>query len=172
MGMIRRVFLLVANINDGTIFSLLPFSALFMGICLYDIEHVNIHNLFQFSFSAKVKFCIDFQTDFSYVSSAKTALYVVTSSVWPYLFCFCANYVVDKINTLGNKVYSSNWYDYPHEWQKYIPVIVARSQQTVEFTGFNFIPCSLVTFGKVSVVGSEGNCIYSALFYDIYFHLI
>lgn len=69
--------------------------------------------------------------------------------IWPTLMCFFATVVTNRIKSLGQTAYQSNWYDYPAELRKFIIFIVARSQEPAYFTGLNLIDCSLEVLGKV-----------------------
>lgn len=74
-----------------------------------------------------------------------------TSMFWPYLFAFYATYITNRITFIGYSVYSTNWYDYPLDLQKYLILIIIRSQESVNFHGLNLIYCTMEVFGKVGV---------------------
>lgn len=76
---------------------------------------------------------------------------MVSSLVWPTLFSYFANLVTDRVLAIGDSVYSLNWYDQPVGIQKYIVLMVVRSQERVQFTGLSLISCSIEVFGKVCV---------------------
>ncbi|XP_055304812.1 odorant receptor 67a-like [Sitodiplosis mosellana] len=122
------IFRMVADINGGTIFSLLPVNAVFLAISMYRMENLEL-NL---------------------ISFAQDILYIVSSLCWPYVFCRFATHVTDQMVSIGRIAYEVNWYDSPVVWQKYLILIISRSQQKVYFTGFNLITCTLETFAKVT----------------------
>lgn len=55
----------------------------------------------------------------------------------------------------GRVVFESNWYSHPIEIQKYVILIIARSQQPTYFTGIGVLDCTLETFGKVEFISFE-----------------
>lgn len=69
--------------------------------------------------------------------------------VWPYLFCYFANFALDRMANIRHSVYNLNWLDFPIDLQKYCIVIIAQSQRNVWFHGLKLIACSLPNFGKV-----------------------
>lgn len=74
---------------------------------------------------------------------------LIVSLCWPFLCCYFATLTSDRIFLISHIVYGSKWYLYPLKLQKYITLVIARSQQDAQFTGFNLIGCSLFTFGNV-----------------------
>lgn len=77
-------------------------------------------------------------------------LSIANVMTWPYLCCRYASFTVDRISSLGDVVYNSNWYEYPIELRKNFVLIISRSQTPIEFTGLGLIYCTLNSFGKVS----------------------
>lgn len=77
-------------------------------------------------------------------------LCIVSSLMWPYLFCDYATFATHGIASIKNIIYESNWYDYPPQLRKAIILIIAHSQQPFNFVGFNLIRCNLEIFGKVN----------------------
>lgn len=69
--------------------------------------------------------------------------------MWPTCFCFFASAATEKLSSVGNMAYNSNWYDYPVGMQKHMVLIIARSQEPVYFSGLSLIRCTVETFGKV-----------------------
>ncbi|XP_031636412.1 odorant receptor 67c-like isoform X2 [Contarinia nasturtii] len=126
----------LANINGGSILALLPVNCIFMAISIYDVEHYiknfePSHLLFDVS-------CI------------------VCSLSWPSLMCYFASLATDKIASLGDVAYGSDWDKYPLSIRKYIILIIARSQEPVYFTGMNLVNCTLEVLGKLCKTG--GSC--------------
>lgn len=75
---------------------------------------------------------------------------IICASAWPFLFCYFATIATERIIAVGQTTFNLNWYDYPPELQKFIVLIVARSQKPAYFTGLGIVHCSLETLGKVS----------------------
>lgn len=71
------------------------------------------------------------------------------SLFWPFLMCFFANRTTDEIANTGYTAFESDWYDYPVDVQKYLVLIIARSQKPAFFDGLYFIDCTLESFGNV-----------------------
>lgn len=83
------------------------------------------------------------------------AFYAILCSLfgltWPFLFCFYSNRIIDRISDIGTTTYDLNWFNFPTHLQKYITLIVARSQQPIYFTGLGLIYCTIENFGMVSI---------------------
>ncbi|XP_055305885.1 odorant receptor 22c-like [Sitodiplosis mosellana] len=126
---IFQIFKMVSNINSGTIFALLPVNAIFLGISMYSTENS--------------------VADMSPAFMLYNVLCIVSSVMWPYFFAHFATKITERVSSIGDVVYDSNWYDYPIEFRRYIVLIIARSHQEVNFTGFNLISCTLAGFGKI-----------------------
>lgn len=69
---------------------------------------------------------------------------------WPIFLCHFATHTTDRVSSIGDVVYSSNWFEYPAELQKYTILTISRSQQPIYFTGLGLVNCTLEVFGKVS----------------------
>lgn len=76
---------------------------------------------------------------------------ITASLMWPYLYCYYATFACDRVASIGDTVYNSNWYNQSVEMQRRNILIIAYSQQPVHFTGFNLFPCTLEIFGHVSI---------------------
>lgn len=76
---------------------------------------------------------------------------ILCALFWPAFLCYSATFATEQINNkIADTLYESNWYDFPPELQKYVVLIIARTQDTVYFTGMNLIGCTLEIFGKVT----------------------
>lgn len=90
--------------------------------------------------------------DFSIWIFAFNVSAVLSSLTWPFLICFFATMATNCVASIGINAYGLNWYDFPAKLQKYIIMIVLRSQQPAYFSGLNLIFCTIETFGNVSNV--------------------
>lgn len=90
-----------------------------------------------------------FQSTFYWVMLVYHLICLFSSMCWPFLFCYYATLAIARISFMGDVAYNSNWVNYPPEFQKYIILIIARSQESIYFKGFGLIPCTLEIFGKV-----------------------
>lgn len=74
---------------------------------------------------------------------------VAYSLSWTVFLCYFANFATDQVTAIGNTLYNSNWFEYTIDVQKYVILMIARSQEAIHFTGFNLFPCTLEMLGKV-----------------------
>lgn len=70
--------------------------------------------------------------------------------IWPALFCLSATLATDRICGVAMSTFDSNWYEFPVEMQKYIILIIARSQKPAYFDGMKLVHCTLQTLTVVS----------------------
>ena len=75
----------------------------------------------------------------------------IVSLTWPFFFCYYATFTTNRVAALAQTAYNSNWFDWPPELQKYVILIIARSQEPVRLTGLGLIYCSLEVFAKVRI---------------------
>lgn len=75
---------------------------------------------------------------------------ITCSLVFLLIHCFYANFVTQYLDSVSDKMNESNWHMYPVNLQKYLLVILARTQWELNFTGFGFFRCSVEIFGKVN----------------------
>lgn len=73
-----------------------------------------------------------------------------TSLIWPYFFSNCASVTTHQMVLFGETVFNSKWFNYPPELQKYMVLVIARSQYPSQFTGLGLFECSLEAFAQVS----------------------
>lgn len=72
------------------------------------------------------------------------------SLFWPCIYSHYSTITTDRITSIGDFAYSSNWYDYPPQVQRYLVMIIARSHVQHYFDGFGFIYCTMEVLVKVS----------------------
>lgn len=95
---------------------------------------------------------------------------VICSSIWPFLFCYFATFATYRVAAIAQAAYDSNWLDLPPRLQKYIILIITRSQETIHFTGFGLFSCTLEVLGKVRILFFSSYkfcwivCFFSSLF--------
>lgn len=68
---------------------------------------------------------------------------------WPALICYYGTFATDRIETVADMGYDTNWYEYPDEVRKHIILIIARGQEHVYFMGYGVVRATLEVFGKV-----------------------
>lgn len=145
-----RIFEMMSEINSGGIFWLLPFNAVLMAVSMYNMEN-STYDIVMITYNT---FCL------------------ICSLIWPTLFCLFATNASIRLSSMATVAYDMNWYMYPVDSQKFMTLIIGRSQEPVYFTGFSFIRCTLEIFGKVYkyVVIYNFNCEFSSVL-TIYFLL-
>lgn len=153
------IFDMLIEINSGVIFWLLPLDGLFMAISMYNLEHVSFplfsnlsktkrENLLSFnSFWPRSQSALNI-SDWAVVGYG--VICIICASAWPFLYCYFATIASDRVLNVGKKTFDSNWYDFPQDLQKYIVLIISRSQKPIYFTGLGLVHCTLETLGKVS----------------------
>ena len=75
----------------------------------------------------------------------------VTSLMWPFLFCYFANLATDRVSYVCDTIYDPSWFDQPIDMQKYVILMIARSQERIYFTGLGLMSCSMAVFGNVYI---------------------
>lgn len=80
---------------------------------------------------------------------------IITSIVWPYSFCSFAASATKRISNVSYTAYDRKCFDLPVKLQKYVILIIGRSKEAVQFTGFGLLDCTLEIFLKVSILLSE-----------------
>lgn len=153
---------MLADVNSVSIFALLPINSIFVSCSLYDFEAVIIFIYFYdtiFTLQEKIhvlncffffSFIIKATIDFSIWIFVFNVSAVLSSLTWPFLICFFATMATNCVASIGINAYGLNWYDFPAKLQKYIILIMLRSQHPPYFSGLNFIFCTIENFGNVS----------------------
>lgn len=73
----------------------------------------------------------------------------VCGLLWPAIICYFATFATGQIASLGSIAFETNWYEYPTVLQKYTIFIIMRSNESVHFTGFGLVPCTLEKLKEV-----------------------
>lgn len=89
---------------------------------------------------------------------------LICALIWASIFCYFANSTTDRVAAIGEAAYDLNWFDHPVEMQKYMILIIGRSQEPAHFSGLNLIRCTLEVFGKVNI-----SCDFFILFIQFFF---
>lgn len=66
-----------------------------------------------------------------------------------FIFCFFGNNVTIKFNETAVHAYNSSWYLCPIHLQRYIILMMQRSQRPLYLTGYKVTRCSLDSFTSV-----------------------
>lgn len=74
---------------------------------------------------------------------------MASSLIWPYFFSYFASSTTHRMALIGDIIFDSNWFDFPPELQKYMILIIARSQYPSQFTGLGLYDCTLAELGNV-----------------------
>lgn len=97
----------------------------------------------------KAVFFIHFHSEFDMVAFVFDVICVICYLIWSSLFCYHGNLAADRVSSVGSSAYNSNWFHLPVEMQKFMTLIIARSQNPVYFTGLGLIDCTMEVFEKV-----------------------
>lgn len=66
-----------------------------------------------------------------------------------YVYSYFATKTVSEIQSIGDKMYETQWNRYPSEFRMFVQLTISRSQRPLHFSGFGLINCDMVTFLKV-----------------------
>lgn len=77
-----------------------------------------------------------------------------------FIYCYCATEITNKLDLIGGAAYQSKWYKYPNELQKFIMLIIAKSQQPMDFTALDMFYVNVETFGKVGNAPEEKKILF------------
>lgn len=75
------------------------------------------------------------------------ALCVVITNI--FVYCYFGQQVTSKFAEVHPVIYEMHWHEYPVDLQKYLILMLMRSQRTFSFKGY-MTTCSLATFKAVS----------------------
>lgn len=76
-------------------------------------------------------------------------IYMACSLFWPVLHCYYASSITQRIEDTAVTAYSSKWFDLHIKLQKFVILMMIRSQEELHFTGWSIIYCTMETLGKV-----------------------
>lgn len=75
---------------------------------------------------------------------------IFNSLAWPFPFCYFASKTTERVMSIGDVIYNSNWYEFPRGIAKYPILIMAHAQNPIRFTGYVFFYCNLEIYGQVT----------------------
>lgn len=76
-------------------------------------------------------------------------IFIFWSSVQMFVFCDLGERVSDQFSQVDNAIYFCDWYKFPKEMQRMLPIIMISSQEPVTLTGFANLSCTREAFKKV-----------------------
>lgn len=123
-------------------------------------------------------FLLEFQSDFEPATFIMDFLGILCSLMWPSIFCYFADWTTERISKMGDTVYGFNWFDQPVKMQKFMILMIARSQERIYFSGLGLVTCSLEAFGKVCISFNlnktrfDIGTLYSYHFFNFYLQLL
>lgn len=65
------------------------------------------------------------------------------------IFCELGDRITDRFNKIPDIIYQRNWYTFPNEIQKIIPIIMMAAQKPVVLQGFLNLEFTRESFKKV-----------------------
>lgn len=140
---------MIAKINKGSIFWLLPLNVVLMSMSMYNIEIVSVQKLHKIFFIPILKNWFQLQLLHDLANLSFQLIYMACSLFWPFLHCYYASSITKQVGDTALTAFGSNWFDLPIQLQKYIVLMMIRAQQTIYFTGFNITYCTMEALGKV-----------------------
>lgn len=149
----NRFSRILAIVITGPIFGLLPLNSIFMAVSMFDMEQVNSRQINPLSWFIHIYISVSIAQTFAnfdiLVLLFDTSC-IISALLWPYLFCHFADLTTNKIASIGDAAYNSNWYDFPVDLQKHMVLVVMRSRDKFYFTGLGLVRSTLEVFGEVS----------------------
>lgn len=70
-------------------------------------------------------------------------------NTWIFMFCYFGEVVKDQCESVGDRVYQCQWYLFPIEVRKKLPLMLAITQSPLHMQGLFNIQCTLNLFTKV-----------------------
>lgn len=67
-----------------------------------------------------------------------------------FLFCELGEHVSGQFNDLNDAIYQSEWYAFPIEVQRMLPILLMATQHQVVLQGFGNLSCIRESFKKVT----------------------
>lgn len=83
-----------------------------------------------------------------------------------FLFCEFGNMVTIEFEDLNEIIGQLNWYSYPNDVQRMMPIIMIVAQESVIIHGYGNIACVRESFVKVGLIN---NLIIQMVFITIFF---
>lgn len=67
-----------------------------------------------------------------------------------FVLCDCGQHVTKKFIEVDNTIYQSDWYAFPDDVQRMLPIVMMGAQESVIIQGFGNLTCTREAFKKVS----------------------
>lgn len=80
-----------------------------------------------------------------------------------FMFCDFGENLSNGFDALNSEICNRNWYSFPIEIQRLLPIILVSTQKPVQLLGFGNIPCTRETF-KVVIYSSNFKIFLSNVF--------
>lgn len=150
---VARIMKMTSVIMSGPIFFQLSGHAVFMAVNLFQINEVKqfwkIYQELKQNFIFLYVFIEQMLKDPGFTVSVPLNS-MLTQIIYIYFFCRYADNATHRSLKVTDIVYTSNWYQFPIEYQRFIQIWIQRSQKTYIFDGLGLFACSLPTFMAVS----------------------
>lgn len=148
----RRVFELVAETINSTVFTVFPATVLFSASSMYNFDRVTIYfTRIYFNAEYDMYWCSFLQEISTIGINLFFCLCSLTASLtFTFVLSYSGNSATLNLHHIGDIVYNSKWYEYPPSLRKNLILIMARSQNFSYFTGYQIIRCTLEVFMKVN----------------------
>lgn len=67
-----------------------------------------------------------------------------------FIVCNFGEILTNRFGEVDNTIYGCDWYEFPYEIQRVLPIIMMGAQQSVIIEGFANLTCSREAFKKVT----------------------
>lgn len=72
--------------------------------------------------------------------------------IWcAFLFCDFGQQVTNQFSEIDDMIYFCDWYTFPEEVQRILPIVMATAEQSVFLEGFANLMCTREAFKKVEL---------------------
>lgn len=84
------------------------------------------------------------------INTIITLMWMCWTFAQMFIFCELGENVTDQFNQISNAIYSSDWYMFPKEIQRIIPIIAMSAQRPVIIQGFVNLKCTREASSRVN----------------------
>ena len=115
---------------------------------------LKIRNFLKYFYSFNYFTFISFQSQGAVnpIEMLQPIVFVFWSFIFIFIFCNFGEMFTKNFNEVNYAMAECDWYQFPIDIQRHLPIILINTQQTVMLQGFGNIDLSRDTFKRVSVI--------------------
>ncbi|XP_044261237.1 odorant receptor 85b-like [Tribolium madens] len=87
--------------------------------------------------------------DYPLVDKIKYSGFIVSQFLDTAIFCYNCELISEASENVGKAVYDSLWYESESEIRRNLPLVIARAQKKVTFSGYGLVWINMTTFTQV-----------------------